>query len=682
MPSSLMSTQGLRKTCVFLIVFGLLAAGVMLLLRIRVEASSRQVEVVVDYNEVVALAGERGEPVNSTLMALRQSGATAVALQEETLTNMVMQGEITITPHPEATRGHYPPTWMADDQVFVIETSGMTANQTLYANLQRVYPTTNLVDEAPFRILVRGSRDIVSNIGLGLSRTKVDRIKQAGLRVVPRLRGGYWANSKTIKDSLITVQNMVAQGGAYPYGGTVIFDGETVLGYRDLIHDLAGDFKELGITYGSIEFGKQKGDEEMGAALDGHLLRVHSVSQEDLATLKLKQVVQRFALAVKDRNIRVLYVHLPQFASEDALQGSQTYVKAITSELTREGFSVNPQKPAHPFTPFATTRAMRLSQHALLALLFAGAGAALIYWILSVLPQELPQAYVRAGMGIVAVGALAALGAAFARQSEGRAIFGLLAAISFPLLSLTWGYHAVDRFTAERPARPLWPAMRALLIATAITVAGALVVAAIMSDSRYLVKVGQFAGVKFALGVPLVLFALLIVTDGVARREENFTSYLARCRERMQQFMSQPIYVWSIVLAVVGIVAIGLLMARSGNDSGVGVSNLELQLRSMLEQWMIARPRTKEFAFGHPLFLFAMVAAARGYRTIALLLLLGAAIGQTDVLNTYCHAHTPVYLSLMRTVNGLWMGAAIGAVVLLLFTGRALQSQRKLPVKG
>ena len=44
---------------------------------------------------------------------------------------------------------------------------------------------------------------------------------------------------------------------------------------------------------------------------------------------------------------------------------------------------------------------------------------------------------------------------------------------------------------------------------------------------------------------------------------------------------------------------------------------------------------------------------------IALLLLLGA-VGQTSVVNTLCHLHIPVVLSLARIGIGLLLGAIFG----------------------
>ncbi|HEX2950384.1 MAG TPA: DUF5693 family protein, partial [Armatimonadota bacterium] len=217
------------------------------------------------------------------------------------------------------------------------------------------------------------------------------------------------------------------------------------------------------------------------------------------------------------------------------------------------------------------------------------------------------------------------------------------------------------------------PAIKALLVAAGITLLGALSIAAMMAESTYLVKIGQFSGVKIALSVPLLLFAVMIITDGVAKGGETFADYIERARVRIHGFFSQPLYIWGAILGVVALGIVGIMLARSGNDGGVGVSGAELRLRSLLEQGMIARPRTKEFLFGFPMFIFSMVAAAHRRRLLALVLLIGGAVGQVDVLNTYCHAHTPVLLSLLRTFNGMWLGIIIGVAILFLFARQTVK---------
>ncbi|MHB9025910.1 MAG: DUF5693 family protein [Armatimonadota bacterium] len=663
MPSNqTFSTRGLRRFCLLLMALGLLAAGAGLVQRHRAERSAPAVDLVIDYNEVVALAGKEGIPTEDVIARLREAGATAVALPEETLDSMATEGEISINARPAgatwAAVGMIPDGWKNEDRVFTVITPNPATKAFIVEGLARLYPQENYRVGALASIYIRGSREIVSNFGLGLSPQKVETITRGGLRVVPRLTGGAGLTAENLRAIFQAVADVLPPAPAGGPRGLIVFDGTTIPGYRNLLDVVADELTRNDLVYGAVEFAKQKGDAQLGGKLEGRLVRVHSISIEEFNTLKPAQTIQRFSLAAKDRNIRALYIHLPQLAG-NALEDSTTYLRNVADELRRQGFTVDARKPAHPFIP------LELSP-ALLALLFIGAGASAIFWLLSILPAALPARYVIGGFALAILGILLAAGLAFAKPSMGRMLFGLLAAIGFPLLSLTWAYLRLDRLAAQKPRNALLPAIVALVGATAITLAGGLIIAAMFAESRYLVKVGQFTGVKLALVVPLLIFAVLITTDGIARAGETLADYRARCTERLRAVLHQPIYVWGIALAVIGLVALALLVARSGNE-GATVSNTELQFRALLERWMVARPRTKEFLFGHPLFLFAMVAGARGQRVLALLLLLGGAIGQVDVLNTYCHAHTPVFLSLLRTFNGLWLGILLGVVLLAIF---------------
>lgn len=81
---------------------------------------------------------------------------------------------------------------------------------------------------------------------------------------------------------------------------------------------------------------------------------------------------------------------------------------------------------------------------------------------------------------------------------------------------------------------------------------------------------------------------------------------------------------------------------------------------------------------GHPLLLvgFYLKARGRGFRLptgrgpAAQALhfifhdprpfLLAGFIGQLSLINTFCHAHTPLSVSLLRVYHGLWIGALLG----------------------
>jgi len=640
---------------------GLLAALFALHRRINAEHSSRAVDIVVDYNEMVNLAGVSGQTLDQVLTEMKTNGATAVGLPEETLSTLETQGEIQRLPRPGG-NGLQPATlptgWNTGDQIFTVQSMTPSAQNLVVNGLKRIYSANNFALLGSTKLIIRGARDTVSELGLGLAPGKVRHITDAGLRVIPRLRGGAGITKASLPAILDAVKQVLPATRSGAAGTVVIFDGTSIPGYRpgsdELIKLLCERMDTDGLVYGAVEFAKQKGDEDLGRLLDGSLVRVHSISLDELSTLKPSQAVQRFALAVKDRNIRVLYTRMPQVATDSPQVAALDYVGMIRRELNKEGFTVSTGSPAHPFMPLHIPRLITM-------LIYAGAGAGFLFWMLTLLPVELPEWMRRyAIMKVVGVLVLAALFCAVATSAGivstiGHTLFGLLAAVGFPLLALTWSYRVVTELTERRPAHPWGIAIRTLTLATLITLIGGLFVAAILSDARAMVKVYQFAGIKVALALPLFLLAGLMVTDGVARSGDTISSFVARCRARWQEFTSQPLYLWSVLLTLAGLVAVALLLVRSGNE-GVTVSTTELKMRAMLEQFMIARPRTKEFAIGHPLFLLSMLSAARGWRTLALLLLLGGAIGQVDVLNTYCHGHTPVLLSFLRTVNGLWLG--------------------------
>src|SRR5205823_12796035 len=86
----------------------------------------------------------------------------------------------------------------------------------------------------------------------------------------------------------------------------------------------------------------------------------------------------------------------------------------------------------------------------------------------------------------------------------------------------------------------------------------------------------------------------------------------------------------------------------------------EMSLRNMLDRYLV-RPRTKEFLIGHPALLAALLlGATRAGRGVRLSLALIGSIGQVSMVNSFCHLHTPLLMTVTRVFNGLWLGVLIG----------------------
>jgi len=671
-----MSTRALSMLCLLLLVIGWVGAVLALVPRLRTEATTRHVDIVIDYNEMVALAGIEGLPLRDVFHRMQQEQVTGVALQEETLADLVQTGSVIMRPLPVAGQTRLFQLEPQTPEVFTLLTSG----------LARIYqPDSYRIDGQ--RIEIQGDPDVLRDMGLGLAPWKAAAITEAGLRVVPRLRGGMAVSARSLHASLAAVASIIGAGDGETRG-IVVFDGLKLPGYRTLILQLHHELVANRLAYGSVEFGKQSGDLELGKALNGRLVRVHSISPAELDELRPEEAVQRFGLAVKDRNIRMIYVHQPMLTNERPNAGAQAHAKLdsaaeylamIRAELDAQGFTPALARPVQPFTD------LRVPAWTLL-LIFIGGGAGAMLWLLSILPVTLPAGQVRFFTLLMGAGLALAGVCSFLYPDLGRVFFGLLAAGGYPLLALTYAYRKIDRLPGER-GHPFLQAVGALLIATAITLSGALLISAMLSETRYLVKVGQFVGVKVAMLVPLLLLLWLIITDGVARPGEAYADFVTRCRERLLGFLRQPIFVWGIAATMVALAALAILLARSGNE-GMDVSKFELQTRMVLERIFVARPRTKEFLFGVPMFIFAMIAGARGSRLAALFFLFGAAIGQVDIFNTYCHAHTPLLLSLLRTAHGLWLGTLISLIGLFLFARHTLKRataaapERELEAQG
>jgi hypothetical protein len=182
-----------------------------------------------------------------------------------------------------------------------------------------------------------------------------------------------------------------------------------------------------------------------------------------------------------------------------------------------------------------------------------------------------------------------------------------------------------------------------------------------------------FFGVKIAQLLPVLLVALFVWrTDRPAR------SWRATLRE-LWAWSAHPLLLrYAIGVTVAGVAAV-ILLARSGNF-GLPVLSIEERLRTLLEDLLVARPRTKEYLIGHPALVLAGVAVAAGWRAWVVPFAAVAAVGQGGIVNSFSHIHTPLLYAAWRTVNALWLGALIGAAaagVVLAVAHRAAPSRAR-----
>ncbi len=122
---------------------------------------------------------------------------------------------------------------------------------------------------------------------------------------------------------------------------------------------------------------------------------------------------------------------------------------------------------------------------------------------------------------------------------------------------------------------------------------------------------------------------------------------------------------YAIIAAVIGAVAY-VYISRTGHETNIQPSSIEMITRNFMEYILLARPRTKEFLIAFPAIFAAVYAASKKSEFFTGLFTLVSAIGTSSVINTFSHLRTPIYLSLARTVIALGFGIVIGCAAVII----------------
>lgn len=347
--------------------------------------------------------------------------------------------------------------------------------------------------------------------------------------------------------------------------------------------------------------------------------------------------------AVTDRGMRLLILTPFTTPEGELVAGAAAYTDVLDGLAERveergvafgEGFSILETRPLQP----------------LLMWLCSLLTAALAVWLLCEIPVF------RKWKTILCLLAIAVLGGGwlFLPGLTQKAAM-LASAVVFPAA----GAVAIFRFGVDEPKlfreRPLAVSgIAALAALLACGLLGGAAVSALMSNRVYLMGGDIFSGVKAALMLPLALCFVLPARPMLRdlRRDKSLRRWL-----------------WmALALAVIAGVCL-FLRFRSG-DSGA-ISGLENRVRNFLEYTLYARPRTKELIFAAPSAPVFVWACRRKNAPVQLVCGIGACLECVSVVNTFCHAVAPIYVSVIRSLLaagiGLVPGLVIAAALNLLF---------------
>ena len=622
------------KVFAVLIALGLVAAIFLAVGRAHIERSNRTVEIIVDADDVRQLSMAAGISVSEALSELRTAGATAIAIREVTVGELVVLGNVLPLGLPGATSLVSP-----DPDLLAALAVG------IHAKLPSV--EIGVVQSETPAVVVRGmTMDQLAKVPVLLRPEDLQLARGAGLRVVARLMNFAAASPEAIAAAAAEAKAAGAR--------LVVFREDQVLGFPGLLGSAAEAFGTFDLLYGQVEIANQKGGDALAAKLASRLIRVHSVTDADMQTMSPESGIARYERAVEERNIRACYVRLIMRPQPSPMVKNARYVANIANAIRNRGFRIGP--PAS-FTSPAGYPPRWVRVLVLLAL-----PAALILLLRRLVPLGSTPSW-----AIFLILLVGGMGIAVAKRALLIPVAGLAAACVFPTLALFWAMQR-SRLPALglTTSRLIGRGVLALIGACAITLVGAVLIVGIYSPVQYIEGVGAFAGVKLAYLAPLML-AFAVAVIGSPGASEPLNHWWARVRLSSVRFASQPITIFLAIVAVIALGALAFAISRSGNQPAVAPTGGELRLRSILEAVLVVRPRTKEFLLGHPALMLLVALSLRGRRTWLPLVAVLAGIGQISVLNTFCHFHSPLSVSFLRTINGMWLGVIIGVAVVLVW---------------
>ena len=649
---------------------GLAASAVLLAGRVAVERSYRTVEITVDGDDWATLARLRGVNRDALYAGLYQHGVRSVTIYAASLRRLSDAGLVTFNAGSDAidaarAEALAPPLARLAGRLRVDATYVQGAPDLLELvrggiALQRGADAAKIVGPGVLEIAGRG-RDL-EDLSLGMLPAEVDAARRAHLATEPRVR-----NFREVAPGGIDAffESLSRFGQAF----TLIFDRDQVLGYDALVPDVAAAIKQHGFAFGRIEAftarRRQKGEEQLALLTAPRVIRVFSLAPEELAGLTPAHARDKYVLAAHERNVRILYVRpfLSTSAGVDPIQANLEYVGSIADELTRSGYKLDKAVPLPVVaTPAPWFGLAALGALAAGALATAETGGALGY---RVRPAWL-HGGVAAGLAIT----LATM--AVHHVTLWRELVALLAALAFPVLAMVWFVPGARRETwpdaavaAGRTAgrAVLARSLAGLWMMSAASALGGFMVAALLAEWSFMMEARLFLGVKLLIVLPGVIIGL-----AVAASQAGPEGVWLRVRE----WLRQPLRLeYGILLILIGGAAL-FVLGRTGNTGLPAVGGLEVKVRTVLERVLVARPRTKEFLIGHPAMMLAIALACLGARRWVLPLAMAGAVGQTNLVDSFSHIHTPLVYVVERTVYALVIGSLIGAVLI----GALLWSRR------
>lgn len=700
-----------NKILLAIIVVAIIISFIAIGGRISVERQNKSYDIVLDYNEIEAMAQQSDHNVSWWLGEFKKMGITKVGLAEENMVSLMDDTDLPIhaavmdkitkeadwqSKYPEAFIKELNNTGYDKYDVLITAASKEAFDFVATAVKERYHSDKYLIqpNEKGGYILLNGTAketlytekykylnsikkgfiekdEIASSklmyLNFGLLPSKIQTVKDAGMEIIPRTASYEGWNDTKYAKAVISSYEKLDVTPEY-----MIVGGESVIGYDDGIETAEKYLKDNNIKIGLIENTTQRqnilqyGVDSIVKNTGYNAVRIFSVwdyiqnRYQYYGYAGAEEIENTLFRAVVERNVRLIYFkpikeYKDQHVYVTDLKDYQSLFSNLEKRLNEHNIVFGDATVMKPYK-------VSLWEKLAMAL---GCVAAAVLLIRAIVPIGRK---LKAGLFIL--GAVGVAGAFVVMPSYAELLTSFAGAVIFPCVATLFIVRQSKEFAdtldrSERLSKIIGLGVLTLICGVAISLLGAVMTAAPISSINYMLEIDIFRGVKVAQLIPIAFFAVVYLAYygfGKSKAHPGTLEY-----NDLREMMNSSIKVWMIILGVV-LLGVGYYyIGRTGNESSIQVSSFEMLFRNSLEDNLIARPRNKEFLFAFPAVMMLVYTSIRRFKLWPIIFGLAAVIGMTSVDNTFMHIRTPLYLGFARTGYSLLFGILVGIVGVAVF---------------
>ena len=603
----------------FIAAFLLAAAGLMP--RISAEKTNKSVAFTAEYKEIASLAYQNNKELSDIWHTLSGLGLLGAAVPEYTGDELAVYNPVPVSfgsaslLSPKASEKGF-------NRAVLRFRSDFVYADILWKYLSIKLPASNIITEGQYKVVILpGSVDEFKFSAIVPDFAALEFAHANNITVIFRPAPCTPASGRNIADAFEFLADK------YPNIRNITPAGLVAPGYPD-VKPLASVLKAREITVSLVEFVKQIGVPALARNAAPYVIPMHSLTRDEIISRNLSRrtIADRFIRAVHERSIRLIMVHPYDLQSGGRLEVFAEDLSVYKKALEARGYRLE-WPTASPRRASSPTGALACG----IVFIFS-----LWFYFMRISASEKEGISLLFAAGLFAVSLLAG-GSMYKVPALARLLGGFCGAFVAAEAALTALEYYKKNF--------IFSSIAALFI----VLTGGLAIASFYGTSEAALRLTPFSGVKLTLLLP----PLMVLFHDLVRRVHP---------ESIGEIIARPALWGELVLIGAVMLALLVMAVRSDNVSNVPV--LEVAFRDFMERLLAVRPRTKEFLIGYPaLVLYWYLVRWNYIPRCREAVRLAASLAFCSAVNTFCHFHTLLRLSVIRVLNGWWLGMAAGVVL-------------------